>query len=231
MRQALAQQDEQVFAVARRLGEGDLERGRLRRAIALLPARLVVHQQAKAAHERVLRRQPRDQAGEQDLCAVQDLLAAVGAREELEAALEQARRNDRVARIGSASEGGIDLGEQRLAEAARQAGARQAEQVADLAQAHSLQRLPVLAARAEQPHRRRSERPPRRSEVETARRRLDARQDRRSLRRRRRRDADGVAERSDRLLQAVQQAIDAAEVAQACLHFEQHRVRRRAWLA
>ena len=59
LRQALAQQHQQVGAVARRLGQGDLERRRLRRAVALLPARLVVHQQAKAAHEGVLRRRAR----------------------------------------------------------------------------------------------------------------------------------------------------------------------------
>jgi hypothetical protein len=113
-------------------------------------------------------------------------------------------RNDRLARIGPAPEGGVDLGEQRLAEAARQAGARQAEQVADLAQAHPLQRLPVLAAGAEQPHRRGGERLPRRRQVQAARRRRDAGEDRRALRRRRGGDADGVAERSDRPLQALQ---------------------------
>ena len=42
-----------------------------------------------------------------------------------------------------------------FAEAPRQPGARQAEQVAERAQAHALQRLPVLAPRAEQPDRRR----------------------------------------------------------------------------
>ena len=86
----------------------------------------------------------------------------------------------------------------------------------------------MLAARAEQPHRRRGERLPRGREIEAARRRLDARQHRRALRGRGDGDAHGVAERIDGALQALQQAIDAAEVAQARLHFEQHRVGGRA---
>ena len=203
--------------------------GRLRRAIALLPARLVVHQQAKAAHEGVLRREPGDQPREQHRRAVQDLLGGVGAGEQLEAALEQARRHDRLARIGTAAEGGVDLRQQRLAEAARQPGARQAEQVADLAQAHALQRLPVLAARAEQPDRRRRERLARRLEVGAARRRLDAGEDRRALQpsRRRRCAARGRAA-ATACRSRSQQAIEAAEIAQARLDLEQHRVRRGA---
>ena len=184
--QALAQEHEQVIAVARRLGERDLERRRLRRAVALLPARLVMHEQAKAAHERMLRAEPRDQPHEQDAGAVQHLLAGVGAGEELESGVESARRNDRLARVGTAAECRVELGEQRLAEAARQTGARQAEQVAELAQAHALQGFPMLAARAEQPHRRAPERLARGVEIEAARRRLDAGQHRRALRRSRR---------------------------------------------
>ena len=229
-RQPLAQQDQQVGAVARRLGERDLERRRLRRPIALLPARLVMHQQAKAAHERMLRRQPEDEPRQQQRRAVQHLLAAVGAGEQLEPAFEQPRRDDRHARIGTAAEGRVDLGQQRLAEAPRQAGARQAEQVADGAQPHSLERFPVLATGAEQPHRRMGERRPRRREIETARRRIDPRQHRRTLRGGGDGDAQRVAERRERLLQALQQGVEAAEVAQARLHLEQHGVRRRARL-
>ena len=133
----------------------------------------------------------------------------------------------RLARIGPLPERGVDLDQHRFAEAARQPGARQAQQVAELAQAHALQGLPMLAAGAEQPDRRFLERLPRRREVEAARRRLHAREQRGTLRRRRGRHANGVAERAQRSIEASQQSFQAAEIAQAGPHFEQHRVGRR----
>ena len=163
---------------------------------------------------------------------MQHLLAAVGAGEELEPALEHSRRDDRLARIGATTEGGVELGKQRLAEAARQPGARQAEQIADLAQPHPLQRLPVLAPRTEQPDGTPSRAPagsPRASAQSGG--RIDAGEDGGALRRRCAGDGERVAERLDARAQALQQAIDAAEVAQARLHLEQHGVGGSARLA
>ena len=182
-------------AVARRLGQGDLERRRLRRAVAL-PARLVMHQQPEAPHERMLRRQPGDQPLEQHRRAVQHLLGGVGAGEQLEPALERRRQDDGLARVGAAAEGAVELDQQAFAEAPRQAGARQVEQVVEAAQAHALQRLPMLAPGAEQPDRRRLEGEPGGGEVGALRRRLDPRQDRRALRRRRAGGVHAVAERA-----------------------------------
>jgi hypothetical protein len=113
----------------------------------------VMHQQLEAAHEGVLRREPRDQPPEQHAGTLQHLLGGVGAAEELEAALEGRGQDDGLARIGPLPERRIELDQHRLAEAARQPGARQAEQIAELGEAHALQRFPVLAAGAEQPHR------------------------------------------------------------------------------
>ena len=172
----------------------------------------------------MLGREPRDQPLEQHRGTVQHLLGAVGPREQLEPALEHRREDDGLARVGAAAEGGVDLGEQAFAEAPRQAGARQAEQVAELAQAHALQCFPMLAAGAEQPHRHLVQCAAGGGKVGAMRRRLGAREHRRALRRGGARDAHRVAERLERIGQAHEQARQAAEVAQAGLHLEQHGV-------
>ena len=213
-------------AVARRLGEGDLERRRLRRAVALLPARLVMHQQAKAAHERMLRRQPGDQPRQQHRRAVQHLLAAVGAGEQLEAALEQARRDDRLARIGAAAEGGVDLGQQRL----RRSGApgrRAAGRAGRRCCAGPFPAAPPSArgrGRAARPAQRRAPRRVAADRGSAAAARRGPAPPRPARSRRWRCAARGRAARVA-CCRRCSEAIEAAEVAQARLHFEQHRVR------
>ena len=98
----LAQQHEQVRAVARRLGERDLERG----ACGVRSPRCQRARGASAGEKRhtnaCCAAQPGDQPREQDRRAVQHLLGAVGAGEELEPALEarpgRSARADRGAR-------------------------------------------------------------------------------------------------------------------------------------
>ena len=230
-RQVLAQQQLQMGCVARRFGQRDLEaRRRLRRAA--LP-RLVPQAQRAAAHACPRRLRPRHQALQQHAGAVHELRTRVGALPQLEPALEDGRRHDPAARIGGGAERAVELVEQRRAETARQPGARQAQQIADAAQPHALQCVPVLPARAEQVHRQIGQPPAQRRLVGAmqrlgrCRRRIAvqadaARQPVRRLRRRRAGDADTVAERRERSAQALQQPLAPAEAAQAGLHFHQH---------
>ena len=214
-------------AVARRLGQRDLERGAARCVAAAEAARLMLHREREAAHERMLRREPQHQPGEQQARAVEHLLGGVGAGEKLEAAFEHRRQHEGHARVGLHAERTIELVQQMFAEAPRQAGARQAAQVAERTQPHALQRLPVFAAGAEQPHRRGLERLARRGEIRAMELPVHARQQRRPLRGGRTHGVDAVVQRAQCGMQALQQAHAPAEITQARLDLEQHRVRRR----
>ena len=182
----------------------------------------------------MLRLRPRHQASEQHLRAIQHLRGGVGTRVEIEPAFEGRRQRDPAARVGAIAECTIDFVEQRFAEAACEPAARHAAQIGQRAQAHALQRLPVLAPWAEHPHRRAVEPAPQGLEVGAVQRlaafvhRDAACQQRRALRRGGAGDAHAMTERRKRRAQALQQLVEPAEIAQARLHFHQHMVLMRA---
>ena len=226
--QPLAQQHAHVRHIARRLGQRDVQlAGRRGGHITAVP-RLVLHQQREAAHLHLPRGRPRHQPRQQDGRAVQHLLGGVGTRKQFEPALEHLGQVDPQTRVGALAQGAVQLVEQGLAEAPRQACARQPAQVAQGAQAHAFQRLPVLAAGAEQPHRRRVEPARQRGQVgavQALARRCKPSQQGSALRGGRAGDLHTVAERCDGVAQALQQALRPAEITQAGLHVEQHAVR------
>ncbi len=114
----------------------------------------VLHAQREGGDARAPRLRPGDQPRQQQAGAVQDLVAGVGAREQLEPTLEMLGHRQRLARVGRVAAGAVQLMQQRFAETPCQPGARQRAQVGQPVQAHALQGFPMFAARAEQPHRR-----------------------------------------------------------------------------
>ena len=120
------------------------------------------------------------------------------------------RADDRLARIRRIATRTVEIGQQRGAEAPRQPGARQMPQVGELPQAHALQRFPVFAAGAEQPHRRIVEKASQRAEVAAVRAvheiTAPAREHGCTERRGCARDLQPVAERMQHALQAIDQS-------------------------
>ena len=222
LRQPLAQQHQQVGGVARRLAQRDAQVRVCRRLCITAPARFMLHHQREAAHKSMLGAEPCHQALQQHAGAVEHLLGGVGAGKQLKPAFKCRRQGDGLARVGPGAQSAVQFMQQRFAEAARQPGARQAPQVTQRAQAHALQRLPMFAAGAEQPHRGGVQRSAKCGQVGAMPLPVHTRQQRGPLRRGGADGVNAVAQRRQRVVQALQQSLQAAKVAQAALHVEQH---------
>ena len=186
----------------------------------------MVHAQRERSHARLPHARPGQQARDQHARTGHHLLRVVGSCEQLDALLEYFRADDRLARIRRIATRTVEIGQQRGAEAPRQPGARQMPQVGELPQAHALQRFPVFAAGAEQPHRRIVKKALQRAEVAAVRAvheiTAPAREHGCTERRGGARELRPVAERMQHALQAIDQSWKASEKTQAGLHLEQH---------
>ena len=120
----------------------------------------------------------------------------------------------------------IEFAEHDLTEAARQSIARHRMQIGDRSQPHALQRIPMLTSRAEQPHRRSIQRTAGGGDIGAMQVRMHACKQSCTQRRGCTHDVHAMPERRHRRPKALEQALQATEVAQAGLHFEQHRVSR-----
>ena len=233
LRQPLAQQHQQVGAVARRLGQGDLERRRLRRAVAAASA-----SRGASAAESGARTHAAPPARRSAARAAPPRRAAPARCVSARANSSSRLSNDGGRTIGSRGSGRrpkarVELDQQASPKRRASPARGRPSRSSSCAQAHALQappsaRGPGRAARPAPP----ASALPGRGEVGAVRRRLDAGEDRRALRRRR---AGGVHDDgragASAAPQRLQQPLEAAEIAQARLHLEQHRVGRGARLA
>jgi hypothetical protein len=89
LRQAFAQQHQQVRRLTRGFGQRYVQRGDCGRMRVGAAVALVFHHEAETAHEGVLRGEPGHQPREQHTGAMQQLLGGVGAGEEFEPAVER----------------------------------------------------------------------------------------------------------------------------------------------
>ena len=231
--QSFAQQVLQVREFHGGFGQFDAQLGRRVRGVARL---LVQHAQREGGHARLARLRPGHQPRQQHAGAVQHLVGRVGTGKKLQPAVEADGQFQPAARVRAVAQGPVQVVQQVLPKAPRQAGARQRAQVAQALQAHPLQRFPVLAARAQHPHRGLEQQRLQRTQVRgvsaqhkvaaiTAFARMPLRQQRRTQGRGRSGHLHAVAQRSDGVQHTLAQRCSTAKEAQAGLHFQQHGVR------